>query len=503
MVGTIFSYAARSGVAVGFLSVLFGGLLHARMIPTDLSETIAKESEYYQIETFSLPDDLVAEVTGLALLPGDRVAILTRRGELWIVDSIFDPDMSKQQFTKFADGLQEPIGLSYRDGWFYVTQRPELTRIRDSNGDGVADVYETVCDGWGVSGDYHEFAFGSKPDRDGNIWVALCLTSSRKSDTYLRGWAVRVTPDGEMIPSASGIRSPGGIGESHTGDMFYCDNQGYWNGTSSLKHLKPGSFHGCPAGNVWYDQVDTIGSRPAPTPIESRIEIERANIPNLVPPAILFPHGRLGQSPTDIVWDNSGGKFGPFGNQLFVADYTRAQINRVFLEEVNGVQQGACFPFVSGFKTGLISLLMTDDGVMFAGGQHRGWPSQGEIPYAFERLKWKGKTPFEILEMRATHNGFELEFTDAVDELTATDLSVYYMEAWTYIYREQYGSPEVDKVRPSIVSAEVLAGGRTVRLEVDGLVKGHLHMLELPGLRSQSGLPLLHQVAYYTLNEIP
>ena len=46
------------------------------------------------------------------------------------------------------------------------------------------------------------------------------------------------------------------------GDMFYCDNQGPWNGTSSMKHLKVGSFQGHPVGNKWYSLTDAIGPRP-------------------------------------------------------------------------------------------------------------------------------------------------------------------------------------------------------------------------------------------------
>ena len=57
----------------------------------------------------------------------------------------------------------------------------------------------------------------------------------------------RVNKKGEMIPTASGIRSPGGIGLNHLGDVFYSDNQGPWNGSSSLKHLKAGSFQSHPA----------------------------------------------------------------------------------------------------------------------------------------------------------------------------------------------------------------------------------------------------------------
>ena len=49
-----------------------------------------------------------------------------------------------------------------------------------------------------------------------------------------------------------------------------------------------------------------------------------------------------------------------------------------------------------------------------------------------------------------------------------------------------------------------LAGpGNTVRLVIDKLMRGHVHELHLPGIRDRQGAPLLHDVAYYTLNEVP
>jgi hypothetical protein len=42
-----------------------------------------------------------------------------------------------------------------------------------------------------------------------------------------------------------------------------------------------------------------------------------------------------------------------------------------------------------------------------------------------------------------------------------------------------------------------------VRLYVNGLQAGHVHELHSAGLRSATGLPLLHPEAYYTLNYLP
>ncbi len=47
----------------------------------------------------------------------------------------------------------------------------------DTDGDGVADRYDTLSNNWGYA-EGHEFAFGSKHDPEGNIWVALGLSGS-------------------------------------------------------------------------------------------------------------------------------------------------------------------------------------------------------------------------------------------------------------------------------------------------------------------------------------
>ena len=136
-------------------------------------------------------------------------------------------------------------------------------------------------------------------------------------------------------------------------------------------------------------------------------------------------------------------------------------------------------------------------------GSNRGWASRGSKPFTFERVRWTGETPFEILTMEAEPDGFTLNFTEPVDKATAENPASYAMAAWTYILQKEYGSPEVDKSVPVVKSAKVAADGKSVRLEIDGLVRGHVHHLASKGVRSAAGKPLWHADAYYTLNEIP
>ncbi len=473
--------------------------------PLAASESKAPvEADYYPITTLPVPPEIVLEVGAIELVPGDRLAVGTRRGDIYLVDGAMGDDPSAVSYVKFAEGLHEVLGLAWRDGWLYATIRQEVVRIRDEDGDDRGDVFESVSDGWGLSGDYHEYAFGARFDREGNLWVALCLTGSFTSEAPYRGWALRITPDGRTIPSSSGIRSPGGVGFDCEGEVFYTENQGPWNGSSSLKHLRPGSFQGHPGGNRWYDQAgEAMGPRPTEPNSGSRIAVERARIPEYIPTAVILPHARLGQSPTGIACDDTDGKFGPFRNQLFIGDQTYSNVTRVYLEKVNGVYQGAAIPFVEGFQSGLIGVRLTAEGQLFVGGSDRGWGARGGKPFNFERIDWTGRIPFELLAMRATAEGFEIEFTEPADAAMAADPASYRMEAFTYIFQSDYGSPEVDQKEPVISAAAVSEDGKTVRLRVEPLTVGHVHGLHLDGIRSPDGRPLLHPEAWYTLNEIP
>jgi len=161
-----------------------------------------KEAEYYRMVNIPTPEGVTLEAGSLCFLAADKLACSTRLGDIWIADGVL-AENPKPKWTLFASGLHEVLGLAVRPGgkedWIYCTQRGEVTRMRDSNGDGHADVFETMSDAWGIDGDYHEYAFGSKFDREGNIWVVLCLTGSFSSNNLYRGWCLKVTPDGKTI----------------------------------------------------------------------------------------------------------------------------------------------------------------------------------------------------------------------------------------------------------------------------------------------------------------
>ena len=138
-------------------------------------EQSAAEAATYRLHTYPVPSDLRLEASGVCVLPDGRLAVGIRKGEVWILENpLLESDRAADyHWHRFASGLHEPCGLTWHDGALYTSQRSEITRLEDGDGDGVADAYLTVAKGWGVSGNYHEYAYGPAFDAQGNLWLTL------------------------------------------------------------------------------------------------------------------------------------------------------------------------------------------------------------------------------------------------------------------------------------------------------------------------------------------
>ena len=224
-----------------------------------------------------------------------------------------------------------------------------------------------------------------------------------------------------------------------------------------------------------------------------------SQLPEYQPPAVWFPYNKIGASTTGLVCDTTGGKFGPFENQIFVGEFTYAFVSRVFLEKVDGEYQGACFHFRRGMKSAVLSLAFLPSGELVVGESNRGWNSIGTRSFGLERIIWTGEMPFEIKTMEAKPSGFKLTFTQPVDPATAA----FQLTSYTYKYHSSYGSDEVDTAAVTISKVAVSDDGLSAELTCEGLREGYVHELHADGIRSATGQQLLHAEAYYTLNRIP
>ena len=473
-------------------------------------------NDYYKVENIPAPKGLDVQIGGLTFLPDGRLAACFHRGEVYT----YNP--KTKEWKLFADGLHEPLGIVAEDNHtLVVMQRPELTRLRDTNGDGEADHYQTLSDNFGMTGNYHEFSFGPTRDKEGNYYVGLNLASSGASirpeirgefrhygisreqfyknhkagsgrmysATPYRGWIMKITPEGKTIPFAPGFRSPNGVNFDSQGRLWVTDNQGDWLGTSKLFHVKEGNFYGHPASLVWTKEWEK-GRNPLKVP-PSEFDKKRTRA------AVLFPQGSMANSPTQMLTDTSSGKFGPFAEQLLVGEMNRPRIMRVLVDEVAGETQGACLPFIDngGLHRGMHRFVFAPDGSLWVGQTHLSWAGGNGL----QRISWTGKMPMSVSTMNLTDTGFKLTFTKPLTKVTAENFAFH---RYYYKYHQSYGSPQLGREPINVMSVKPSKDGKSVSIDLEKLNPGYVYQLDLKNVTASDKTPALNTYICYTLNRL-
>ena len=419
----------------------------------------------YSAFTIDPPLDLYGrkqpfEATGLAQAKDGTIVLATRDSGIWRIRD--------DQWTLFAEGIFESLGVCIEDDRgdrIVITQKPELTRLVDTDGDGRADRFETLCDDFGFHGNYHEYTHGPVRDTGGNYHFNLNLADAsgveeaafRAGGKFMgsmggyRGWSCVVTPEGEMSFFANGLRSPAGMGLAPNGRLWYSENQGEFVGSSKWVPLEKGKFYGHLSG-----LVDLPGVTP-----ESKLDGEMW-AGRLRKGAVWLPHNKIANSPGNPAWDLTGGKFGVYQNQVFMGDQTLSQLFRVVTERVNGVDQGCAILFAEGLASGPMRPCFLADGSMMIGQTGRGWYATGGFGHALQRMVWDGETiPGDILRVASNPHGFEIHFTRPLKR--AGIANSVQVKSWFYTNTAEYGSPEHD-VRENAVAATELSGDGLVLL---------------------------------------
>jgi glucose/arabinose dehydrogenase len=496
---------SRHAFAAGLAALL--ALMPAAAPAAAQPAAASPEARYYAVDYLAPPDGAVLEVGGMDFLSDGRLAVSTRRGQVWLVEDPLAADPAAARFTLFAEGLDEGLGLKVLpaagvDGRgqgdaLFVLQRGELSRLFDLDGDGRCDRIETVSSAWGLSGNYHEFAFGLPADDQGSLYVTLNVGfgSPRwwvgQSWVPWRGWCLRIDPlTGRTEPVASGLRSPAGLGRDAAGRIYVTDNQGDWLPACPLHVLQEGAFYGHPTSLRWRADWAAAGALPSdslPVPVER------------TPPALWLPY-KWSRSTGSLVEDDTGGAFGPFGGQLILAELTNGMLLRAQLEEVQGALQGAVWPLRQRVGS-LVRVAFASDGTLFGGLTNRGW---GGLPPAdgLCRVRWTGETPFEVQRVHLLQDGLQLTFTEplAADCTPAPDAVT--LTQYDYDWWWEYGSPERRTTRVAVDDVSVGPDRRTLVLRAP-LRAAMMARVVLSGLRGASGAPLLHDEFAYAVNQLP
>jgi mono/diheme cytochrome c family protein len=425
---------------------------------------------------------------GEDLLMPSAVAVNPRNGRVFIASmklgEIFvlrDPtgDGSKAHYDNYGRGLfQEAYSLLAEEDALYVLHRRNLTKILDTNGDGQADRFDRLAGLPHGIGETYDYGYGLVRDRTGAFVFSYAPYANRQMPGS--GGAVRLHPGKKAQEIAFGFRNPVGWCVGPEGEVFFTDNQGEWVATNKLCHLEEGKFYGFPNPEQ-----------------KQHTEKPRGKTTIWVP----YDWAR---SINGVTYDNTGGKFGPFAGQIFLAELMYGgAILRANLEKVNGVYQGACFPFWGKGLLGPLTMAFDPKGRLFVGSiTEPGWMAQPDRG-ALYRLDYTGQTPFEIQSLHVLPRGFRMVFTTPIAPETAQKIASYHIEHYRYEHTGSYGSPELDRARLPIEKINLASDGRSVDINTGPLLPERVYMITAAGVRSVRGESLVHPTGAYTLNEIP
>lgn len=111
-----------------------------------------------------------------------------------------DHDGRADRCEVFADGLSVPTGIVAYDGGFVVSQAPDFLFLKDTTGDGKADVREVLNTGWGTR-DTHAGPSNLQYGHDNRLWGAVGYSAApenEKGDSFQNG-IYRMEFDGTNI----------------------------------------------------------------------------------------------------------------------------------------------------------------------------------------------------------------------------------------------------------------------------------------------------------------
>jgi hypothetical protein len=319
-----------------------------------------------------------------------------------------------------------------------------------------------------------------------------------------RGWSCRVTPAGVFELFANGLRSPAGLGIDPNGRLLYTENQGEYVGSSKISYLVKGEFYGHPSGLV---------SLPGMKPDSPEIAFDKWQS-KTHQAALWFPHNKLANSPGSPAWDQTGGKFGPFGGQMFIGDQTLSTMVRVASERIGEVDQGTMILFARKLASGAMRPCFLPDGSLLVGQTGRGWRANGGKEASLQQIICDPSiTAADILSIQTGKTGFVIQFTAPLaDSVTAESLlPKIQMEAWTYTDAVTYGSGENEKRKTVISSLSISKDRKSVSLVIPEFSTPatiihrihHLKIVEAPGLFAPSSPARAQLEAYQTVHAVP
>lgn len=394
-------------------------------------------------------------VGGHDFLPGgDTAVVCTWDGEVWRVDGI-GRDSGTLAWRRIASGLFQPLGIKVVQGDVFVTCRDQIVRLRDLNGDGETDFYESFNSDHQVTEHFHEFAMGLQADAAGNLYYAKSARHARTALVPQHGTVLRVSADGATTEIlANGFRAANGVCLNPDGSLIVTDQEGHWMPMNRINWVRPGAarFY----GNMW-----SYGA-PADT---SDAAME---------PPLTWVDKQFDRSLAELLWVQSPA-WGALDGQLLNLSYGTGRIEVVPHETVGGRVQGGLVGLpIPEFPTGVMrGRFHPANGHLYVSGLSAWATNQTVEPGGFYRIRATGKPAHVPVGLKAHTQGVDLVFAAPLDPASAATVANLTVTTWSLVRSEKYGSPRSNVKTLAIAATRLSPDGKTLRLALPEIAPTH------------------------------
>ena len=414
------------------------------------------EKAAYVIDRIDLPSENLwrrgVRPADIQFLSDGTAVMITLDGDVWLARGLHETG-GRVEWRRFTSGLHEPMTVAIRGGEIFTFDRNGIWRLRDTNGDGEADVHEMFANGFGQTADMREFPSQIRVGPGGEFFLAKGGQQATTQGKH-NGSVLRVSADGRKVTVLGrGFRQPNIGVDPVSGLVTSSDQQGNYVPSTPLFIVENGNFHGFLA------PFEPVEKYPAP----------------IADPLTWIPHP-VNASALSQVWLH-GAKLGPLSGGLVHIGYNRPELFRVLFNRRGSRPQAAVVSITKNVDyPPLNGAVNPADGLLYvAGFQVIGWGNVIDVTAGLGRLRYTGAHVTLPAEVAPMTDGVLLRFEVALDPRAASDPANYSLQSWSYRRSSKYGSamykadgaPGQDALTPS--AAYVSRDSRSVFVAVPGM----------------------------------
>jgi cytochrome c551/c552 len=375
------------------------------------------------------------------------------------------------------------MSICIRDGEIFVFDRNGVWKLRDTNGDREADVYEMFCNRFAQTAETREFPNSMKLAPDGSF----VISKGGQQGTTLgkhNGTVIRVAPDGTKFDVIGwGLRQPFVGVHPKTGLVTASDQEGHYVPTTPLHVIRDRQYYG----------------------FLSDLQPREQYPQTIADPLTWIPHPVCASGATQV-W-LTGAEMGAVNDEMILISYNKPELFRVLMNTRPATPQAAVVGWMQNldFPT-LNGAINPADGQFYVTG-FQVWGTTVKRISGLARIRATGKPRVLLKELTAMDKGLLLKFSVPLDKVVAGDIANYSIERWNYQRTSKYGSPHLkldgtpgqEWMQPS--SAYLSKDGASVFIGVPDMKAGVMQMRAGWGIKGAEGSPARNN-AYFTPYEL-